>query len=434
MSISIDRRQFLMGSTALAAAGALGGISPAMAADVHLRLYWWGGQARADRTNAVSDLYAKANPGFTYDKDFNAFNDYWPKLGTQVAGGNAPDVFQMDYRYIVEYANRGAVQALDDYVGKSLNLDDFDKDQIEGGKVNGKLYAISLGANSVAMMVNKTAFDAAGVELPTRDWSYDDYKAHADAFNSKSNGMRLLADGSQNGDPPLENWLRARGKALYTADGKIAFDEGDLTEWFKLWDDLRKANVCVGPDDQALDATAAIDTTMITLGKAATSFANSNQLIGFQAVNKNELTMINFPRSAKGVGGGHYRKPSQFWSVNPKSANLEESIKYVSFFINDVPSGLVLGVERGIPCAKHVRDALAPTLSPPDALSLNFVSNLGDLLGALPPSPPNAAGEVATQLVTVSQAIAFGQTTPEEAAASFVKEASDILARAATKS
>lgn len=434
MTMSFDRRKFLMGSTALAAAGAMGGLSPALAADVHLRLYWWGGQARADRTNAVSDLYAKANPGFTYDKDFNAFNDYWPKLGTQVAGGNAPDVFQMDYRYIVEYANRGAVQALDDYVGKSLNLDDFDKDQIEGGKVNGKLYAISLGANSVAMMVNKTAFDAAGVELPTRDWSYDDYKAHADAFNSKSNGMRLLADGSQNGDPPLENWLRARGKALYTADGKIAFDQGDLTEWFKLWDDLRKASVCVGPDDQALDATAAIDTTMITLGKAATSFANSNQLIGFQAVNKNELTMINFPRSAKGVGGGHYRKPSQFWSVNPKSANLEESIKYVSFFINDVPSGLILGVERGIPCAKHVRDALAPTLSPPDQLSLNFVSNLGDLLGALPPSPPNAAGEVATQLVTTSQAIAFGQTTPEQAAEEFVKQAQDILDRAAKKS
>src|SRR3569833_1675006 len=154
MSISIDRRQFLMGSTALAATGVIGGISPAMAADVHLRLYWWGGQARADRTNAVSDLYAKVNPGFTYDKDFNAFNDYWPKLGTQVAGGNAPDVFQMDYRYIVEYANRGAVQALDDYVGKSLNLDDFDKDQIEGGMVIGQLYAVSLGASSDALLVN----------------------------------------------------------------------------------------------------------------------------------------------------------------------------------------------------------------------------------------------------------------------------------------
>src|SRR3569832_1277216 len=433
MTISIDRRKFLMGSTALAAAGAMGGLSPAQAADVHLRLYWWGGQARAARTNAVSALYAKANPGVTYDTWWNAFNDYKPKLRTQIAGGNAPDVFQMDYRYIVEYAKRGAVQALDDYVGKGLKLDDFDKDQIEGGKVDGKLYAISLGANSVAMMVNTKAFADAGVDLPTRDWSYDDYKAKAEAFFVLSNGMRLLADGSQGGDPPLENWLRARGKALYTADGKLAFDEGDLIEWFKMWDDLRKANVCVGPDDQALDATAAIDTTMITLGKAATTYANSNQLIGFQAVNKNPLTMVNFPRPKAGVGGGHYRKPSQFWSVNPKSTNLEESIKYVSFFINDVPSGLVLGVERGIPCAKHVRDALAPTLSAPDQLSLNFVSNLGDLLGKLPPSPPAAAGEVATQLNTTAQSVAFGQATAEDAGAAFIKDAQVILDRAAKK-
>jgi multiple sugar transport system substrate-binding protein len=432
MTINIDRRKFLMGSTALAAAGTMGGLSPALAADVHLRLYWWGGQARADRTNAVSDLYAKATPGFTYDKEFNAFNDYWPKLGTQVAGGNAPDVFQMDYRYIVEYANRGAVQALDDFVGKSLNLDDFDKDQIEGGKVNGKLYAISLGANSVAMMVNTNAFQAAGVDLPTRDWSYDDYKANAEKMSSKG-GMKILADGSGN-EPALENWLRQRGKALYTADGKIGWTADDLIEWFKMWDDLRKAGVCVGPDDQALDATAAIDTTMITLGKAATTYANSNQLIGFQAVNKNTLTMINFPRAKAGAGGGHYRKPSQFWSVNPKSALVEEAVKYVSFFINDVPSGLVLGVERGIPCAKHVRDALAPTLSPPDQLSLNFVSNLGDLLSALPPSPPAAAGEVSTQLTTKGQEVAFGQSSAEDAGAAFAKEAQDILDRAAKKS
>jgi multiple sugar transport system substrate-binding protein len=432
MTINIDRRKFLMGSTALAAAGAMGGLSPAQAADVHLRLYWWGGQARADRTNAVSDLYAKANPGFTYDKEFNAFNDYWPKLGTQVAGGNAPDVFQMDYRYIVEYANRGAVQALDDFVGKSLNLDDFDKDQIEGGKVGGKLYAISLGANSVALMVNTNAFQAAGVDLPTRDWSYDDYKANAEKLSSKG-GMKILADGSGN-EPALENWLRQRGKALYTADGKIGWTADDLIEWFKMWADLRAAGVCVGPDDQALDATAAIDTTMITLGKAATTYANSNQLIGFQAVNKNTLTMINFPRAKAGAGGGHYRKPSQFWSVNPKSALVEEAVKYVSFFVNDVPSGLVLGVERGIPCAKHVRDALAPTLSAPDQLSLNFVSNLGDLLGALPPSPPAAAGEVSTQLTTKSQEVAFGQSSPEDAGAAFAKEAQDILDRAAKKS
>ena len=425
MTFSLDRRQFLLGTTALAAAGAF---SPAFAQDKRMRLTWWGGQARADRTNAVSALFAKAHPGIAFDTEFNAFNDYWPKLGTQVAGGNAPDVLQMDYRYLVEYANRGAILALDDYVGKGLNLSDFDQDQQDGGKVDGKLYAISLGANSVSMMVNTKAFEDAGVELPTRDWSYDDYKAHAEAFNAKSNGMKLLADGSGN-EPGLENWLRQRGKALY-ADGKIGWDAADLTEWFKLWADLRASGVCVSPEDQALDATAAIDSTMITLGKAATTFANSNQLIGFQAVNQAPLTMVNFPRAGAGTGGGHYRKPSQFWSINPKSQFIDDAIAYVSFFVNDIEAGMALGVERGIPCSKAVREALAPTLNPQDQISLNFVSNLGDLLGKLPPVPPAAAGEVSTQLNTKAQEVAFGSSTPEDAGAAFAKEAADILARA----
>ena len=417
MTFNIGRRQFLMGSSALVAAGAIGG--PAFAQDKRMRLAWWGGQARADRTDAVSKLYAEAHPGVSFDTWWNAFNDYWPKLGTEVAGGNAADVFQMDYRYLVEYANRGAIAALDDHIGKGLDLSDFDQDQQDGGKVDGKLYAISLGAK---------AFDDAGVPRPTRDWTYEDYKSHAEAFNAKSGGMKLLADGSAS-EPAFENWLRQRGKALYT-DGKIGWDADDLTDWFKLWVDLRTTGACVGAEDQALDATAAIDTTMIILKKAATSFANSNQLIAFQAVIQDPLDMINFPRAEAGSGGGHYRKPSQFWSVNPKSALIEDAVDYVSFFVNDLGAGAALGVERGIPCSKKVRDALAPTLDPQSQIALNFVSNLGDLLGSLPPVPPAAAGEVSTQLTTKSQEVAFGATTPEEAGPAFAKEAADILARA----
>lgn len=53
MTFRVDRRQFLMGSTALLAAGAL---SPVLAQDSSLRLLFWGSQARADRTYGVTDL------------------------------------------------------------------------------------------------------------------------------------------------------------------------------------------------------------------------------------------------------------------------------------------------------------------------------------------------------------------------------------------
>ena len=162
--------------------------------------------------------------------------------------------------------------------------------------------------------------------------------------------------------PPADPVVVQRGKALYTADGKLGWDADDLIAWFKLWSDLRAAKVCVGPDDQALDATAAIDTTMITLGKAATTFANSNQLVAFQAINKDKITIANFPRIATDAPGGHYRKPSMFFSIGGTSAQKEAAAKFLSFFVNDQDASKVLGVERGIPCSKAVREATMMSL------------------------------------------------------------------------
>ena len=59
MTIRIDRRKFLMGSSALVAAGAAG-VMPSWAQAASLRLTFWGGQARADRTYGATDLYTKA--------------------------------------------------------------------------------------------------------------------------------------------------------------------------------------------------------------------------------------------------------------------------------------------------------------------------------------------------------------------------------------
>lgn len=429
MTIRIDRRQFLMGSSALVAAGAAG-IVPSWAQGDSLRLTFWGGQARADRTYAVTDLYTAAK-GTAIEGEFLAWNDYWPKLATQTAGGNAPDIIQMDYRYIVEYAKRNAIAPLDEFVGGVLDLSAFDQDQLDGGKVDGKLYGISLGANSVAMLVNTSAFEEAGITPPTNDWTFDTLMEIGDAFKAANirGGMKAIGDGSYS-EPLLQNWLRQRGKDLYTADGKLAFEEADAVEWYTMWNKLRDAGVCVSAEDQALD-TGPLETTMLVLGKAALLPSNSNQLVAFQTLVQDKLGMVGFPRVAAGVGGGHYRKPSMFFSVSGSSANKEAAADFLNFFISDPEAAKILGVERGIPCIAATRDVVAPTLDEQSQVALNFVSNLGDLLGALPPPPPASAGEIDASLIrTLGQEVGFGAKTPEEAGAELIAGANDILSRA----
>jgi multiple sugar transport system substrate-binding protein len=425
MTFRIPRRQFLLGSSALAVSALA--TTPGFSQQASLRLAFWGGQDRANRTYTVADMFT-AETGTEIAGEFINWDDYWTRLATQVSGGSAPDVIQMDYRYIVEYASRGVVAPLDDMIGTTLQLDDFDADQIEGGRVGGKLYGVSLGSNSAAMVYNATVFDELGIAPPDLTTTYDDYRAMGEAFASKNirDGIKVLPDCSGS-DVMFENWLRQRGQALYTIEGAIGFDAASLGDWFTLWAEFRDAGVIVSAEDQAL-STASAEASMIITGRAATTPIHSNELIVYQGISQDRLGLASYPLIDTGAGG-HYRKPSQFFSVSGNSANIEQAAAFISYFVNDPGAAKVLGMERGVPCSEAAREAVADDLSPESRAALDFVAALGDLIGPLPPSPPQAAGEVSKALGNISQEIAFGMRSPEEAAQAFVADAAAILAR-----
>lgn len=427
MTLRVSRRNFMAGGATLLSLSALG--PNAFAADSRLRLFWWGSQPRADRTNKVSDLYKTKNPGTSITGEFLGWGDYWPRLATQVAGQNAPDVIQMDYRYIVQYARRGALAPLESYMPSKLDLGDFDKAQVEGGTVDGHLYGVSLGANSAATMLNTTAFQEAGIELPTQATTWEEFGKMAAEFTkaSKRKGMYGTADGS-GAEPLFENYLRQRGKALYTADGKIGFGVEEASEWFDMWGKFRESGACVPADIQALDKND-IETNTVSLGKSAAGYAHSNQFVAYQQMNKDKLALTNYMRVTKDSKGGHYRKPSMFFSVSSQSKAVDQAVDYVNFFVKNPDAALLLGVERGIPESKAMREVVAAKLDAVGKIPLEYVAGLGDLAGKLPPPPPAGAGEGELTLRNISEQVAFAQLTPADGGKQLVDEITRILAR-----
>jgi len=428
MTVRIDRRSLLAGAAGLASLGLLGARA-ARAQDARIRLMWWGNTNRNERTAKVIELFTAANPGVGLEGESAGWDDYWTRLATQTAGGNAPDVMQMDYRYIFEYARRGVLLPLDDAMAAgTLDLSGFSEDAIAGGKVDGKTYGISLGANSGTMMVNKAAFEDAGVALPERGMTWDDYAARAAELTEKA-GKRGFYGSSDGGgvEPTFECWLRQRGKALYDAEGKLGFDAGDATEWFAMWQGMRDSGACVPADLQALDQLT-IETSMVTLGHAAVAFNHTNQIVGFQAVNQSPLVMVPYPTAGADSKPGQYRKPSMFFSAYANTGVPVEAAKFVSYFINDPAATEVLGVERGVPESAAVREALSNTLDELGKAQIEFIENLGDLAGPLPPPPPAGAGEIQFALKRINEEVGFG-TPPEAGAETLVSEATAILAR-----
>jgi multiple sugar transport system substrate-binding protein len=428
MSVMLKRRAVVSAGLAAMSLAVVGG-GPAFAQAARLRLLWWGSQERADRTNKAIAAYKKAKPDLDIAGEFAGWSDYWPRLATQVAGRNAPDLIQMDYRYIFEYARRGALAPLDEYVGKVLKIEDFGTPNIDSGRVDGKLYGINLGVNSSSVFFDAAAWEKAGVKAPSAGQSWEEFAKNAAEFgkNKPKPGYYATADAS-GVEPSFENWLRQQNKALFSEDGGLGYDAKDAGDWFAMWADMRKAGACVPADIQALDQLN-IESNALTTGKAATAFAHSNQFVGYQAVNKAKLSITSYPKVSKDSPSGHYLKPSMLMSVAKGSAGVEAAAEFINFLVA-VPEGVnILGVERGVPASESMRNQLSPKLNDVSKAMVDYIAEVTPGVGPLPPSPPPGAGEFAFVLKRTSEEVAFGRMTPEEGGKRLVTEAETVIKR-----
>jgi len=420
--VNISRRMFIGAVGASAIAGSLAS-SLSHAQAVRLRAYWWGNPDRDRRTKAMLDAYAKKS-GTQIAAESLGWNDYWTKLATQTAGGNAPDLIQMDYRYLFEYARRGTLLPLD----KLLPLPDFSAQEKDGGKVDGKLYGINLGSNSKALVYDTAVLAKVGVNAIDPAWTWDDF-ARIGAEIGKINPGKFWATGDNSRqETGFEQWLNAQGKGLYTAEGKAAFTRDDVAAWFDLWDRFRKTGL-IPPAEVAASNSGKIEESEVTRGLAAMHFIHSNQIVAYQGLNKNKLAIGPFPRT-KGGSSGHYIKPSQMMSISAKTKAPEESAKVVQYMVTDPEAVRILGIERGVPCSAAARALLLPEIDALGKMQLDYVAMMTKNAVALPPPPPKGAGEVENLLRRVGDTVAFGKLSVKDGAQQFHSEVESILARA----
>lgn len=426
--IILNRRQFALSATVFALAGALAG-GRTSAQERSLRVFWWGNQDRLERTEKVIGLFEAANPGVSIAGETAPFSDFWTRLATQVVGGNPPDIIQMDFRYIAEYASRDVLLPLDDYLGKQLDLSGVPKDQVDANRVGGKLYGVSFGVNCAALHVNATAWEEAGLEAPTTGITYEVLAERALAFRSATgrSDMYGLADPS-GVEVPFENYLLQRGKALYAADGSLAFDASDAADWFDLWKTMREAGACVPADVQATDQNT-IETSMLVQGKSAAAFGLANAISPLRNAVPDQVDLAAYPLVAASAQPGHYLRPATRVSIAAATADPELAVQFLAFFTQDIEAAKILGAERGIPVDPAIQQAIASLISPAEAASVEYIASISELVGALPPQSPPGAGEVTNLLLEISQQIAFDAMSPQDGASALLSGAEDILTR-----
>jgi multiple sugar transport system substrate-binding protein len=427
MLSGLTRRALARSALASAASTALPALA-ARAAATTIGYIWWGNPERDRRNAQALKLFQTQNPGLRITAQSAGWPDYWPKLAVMVAGGSAPDVIQMDYRYVVEYARRGALASLDELIPNPLNLFGFDSFETQGGMVGGKLYGVSVGANAFAVHYSVDAFQRAKVPAPQDNWTWDQFIEAAKAITEAGpKGFYGAADGSRQ-DDVLERFLRQHGKAYFTPELQVGFAPDDVAEFFDFWAKLRKQGIITPAAVTATDV-ADLTTSMLTTGKAAMAFHHSNQLPGVQGLMKTPVALACFPIVAPSAPNGNYLKPSQLMSIYRRSDNKKTAAELIRFMVADPQAVVIQGLEKGVPDSAALRDLLSPKLIPIDRQVLEYVDLVSKVAEQIPPAPPKGAGDINTLVPRIADKVAFGQISSKEAGQQFFDGVQQMVKR-----
>jgi multiple sugar transport system substrate-binding protein len=217
--------------------------------------------------DTIKAEFEKQNPGITVQVQTAAYDDYFTKLQTAIAGGTAPDTFELNYENFVTYARSGALLDLDKLAGADGGYDPARVylKALEAFKHDGKQYAVPTTFSDVVLFYNKKLFDAAGVAYPTADWTWADEKAAAEKLTDKGKGV--YGDYQPVTFHEFYKALAQAGGSFFSADGKKAtFNDAkglEAANWL-----LGKPGT-VQPTVAEIGGKADYDTALFKSGKLA---------------------------------------------------------------------------------------------------------------------------------------------------------------------
>jgi multiple sugar transport system substrate-binding protein len=137
-----------------------------------------------DELDGMIAAFEAENPDVKVEVESAPFDDYFTLLQTQVAGGDAPDAFELNFENFVTFASKGVLADLGPMIEADEDLDTeaYYQKAFDAFSVDGTQYGLPESYSTVLLFYNKDMYDALGLEYPTDDWTWADERAAAEAI------------------------------------------------------------------------------------------------------------------------------------------------------------------------------------------------------------------------------------------------------------
>ena len=410
------------------ASGGTGGGGGGGSADSgSLRLAWWGNPTRNENTENAVAAYKESAPDVTISLEPGEWSGYWDKLATQTAGGDFPDVVQMDEKYLAEYGERGALL---DLAGAGLDTSEFVEGSVEVGELaDVGLAAINAGLNAFAFAINPVVFEQAGVEIPDdTTWTWDDVIDTAVAISEATPdgtwGMTQM--GTVQG--LFQVYVRQAGQDQYK-DGAAGFDLETATAWFEWTKRIQEEKACPDASLSVEDAAKSMDQSFFATGNVAMTVAWSNQVVAHDGLVPEGVVVLRPPSmTGSSADAALWYKASMYWAVSANASDPDAAVAFVDFLVNSPDAGKILSVERGVPGNLTVREAIVPDLDEANTKAVDYLDLIESELGGAPEITPQGGGQFEDILTRAGEDMLFGTLTPAEAGQRVLDELEAALA------
>lgn len=145
---------------------------------VHLTVQVAGEPEETAAYEAVAAAFMKSRPDVDVEViDIADKDDHLARLTTSFAGGDAPDVFLVNYREYAQFVTRGAIAPIQDRLDElEIDLGAYFPPPLYAFTYDDRLQCMPQNVSSLVVYYNETLFERAGLKRPPRDWRWVEFE------------------------------------------------------------------------------------------------------------------------------------------------------------------------------------------------------------------------------------------------------------------